>query len=135
MQPFHTYTFSPSQRVHAIFDQRHATRSSQPSAPTQRAPRSALASRVRAVRPRDSTRLTPMMRMDHCRQALERLDNNGWKRSYHQRLFHDDFLVHFCIVLFTLCTDLSSMPFAAHQFQNQCQACIFPDTDDTFLRP
>tara|TARA_Y100000385_G_scaffold287689_1_gene352461 strand:- start:458 stop:964 length:507 start_codon:yes stop_codon:yes gene_type:complete len=33
-----------------------------------------------------------MDRMTHCRKALERLDVAGWKRSYHQRLFHDDFL-------------------------------------------
>ena len=31
-------------------------------------------------------------RMQRCRDALARLDERGWKRSYHQRLFHDDFL-------------------------------------------
>ncbi len=31
-------------------------------------------------------------RMQRCRDALARLDLKGWKRSYHQRLFHDDFL-------------------------------------------
>lgn len=38
-------------------------------------------------------RTTPVERMQHCRQALQRLDTAGWKRSYHQRMFHDDFLV------------------------------------------
>ena len=35
---------------------------------------------------------TGFTRMQRCRDALARLDERGWKRSYHQRLFHDDFL-------------------------------------------
>ena len=35
---------------------------------------------------------TGFTRMQCCRDALAKLDENGWKRSYHQRLFHDDFL-------------------------------------------
>jgi hypothetical protein len=31
-------------------------------------------------------------RMQDCRDALGLLDENGWRRSYHQRLFHDDFI-------------------------------------------
>lgn len=31
-------------------------------------------------------------RMQECRDALALLDDRGWKRSFHQRLFHDDFL-------------------------------------------
>jgi hypothetical protein len=31
-------------------------------------------------------------RMQRCRDALAKLDERGWKRNYHQRLFHDDFL-------------------------------------------
>jgi len=31
-------------------------------------------------------------RMQCCRDALSYLDENGWRRSYHQRLFHDDFI-------------------------------------------
>ena len=31
-------------------------------------------------------------RMQACRDALALLDENGWRRSYHQRLFHDDFI-------------------------------------------
>jgi hypothetical protein len=31
-------------------------------------------------------------RMQRCRDALTKLDAKGWKRSFHQRLFHDDFL-------------------------------------------
>jgi hypothetical protein len=30
--------------------------------------------------------------MQECRDALIKLDGMGWKRSYHQRLFHEDFL-------------------------------------------
>ena len=36
---------------------------------------------------------TPFDRMQQCRDALERLDKKGWNRSFHQRLFHEDFLV------------------------------------------
>ena len=39
-----------------------------------------------------STQETGFTRMQRCRDALARLDERGWKRSYHQRLFHDDFL-------------------------------------------
>ena len=35
---------------------------------------------------------TGFTRMQRCRDALAKLDDSGWKRSYHQRLFHDDFL-------------------------------------------
>lgn len=31
-------------------------------------------------------------RMQRCRMALEALDQGGWKRSYHQRLFHDAYI-------------------------------------------
>jgi hypothetical protein len=34
----------------------------------------------------------PMEYMQLCRQYLAKLDTLGWSRSYHQRLFHDDFL-------------------------------------------
>ena len=37
-------------------------------------------------------RKTPLQAMQACRDALNRLDDRGWNRSYHQRLFHDDFL-------------------------------------------
>ena len=35
---------------------------------------------------------TPFARMDDCRAALAKLDRLGWSRSYHQRIFHEDFL-------------------------------------------
>ena len=35
----------------------------------------------------------PMDRMQDCRDALAILDRRGWNRSFHQRLFHEDFLV------------------------------------------
>ena len=35
---------------------------------------------------------TGFTRMQRCRDALAKLDSKGWKRSFHQRLFHDDFL-------------------------------------------
>ena len=35
---------------------------------------------------------TPFQRMDDCRDALNKLDQIGWYRSYHQRIFHEDFL-------------------------------------------
>jgi hypothetical protein len=34
----------------------------------------------------------PMHYMQLCRNYLAKLDTLGWSRSYHQRLFHDDFL-------------------------------------------
>ena len=34
----------------------------------------------------------PLEYMQLCRKYLAKLDTLGWNRSYHQRLFHDDFL-------------------------------------------
>lgn len=34
----------------------------------------------------------PLEYMQLCRTYLRKLDSRGWNRSYHQRLFHDDFL-------------------------------------------
>jgi len=31
-------------------------------------------------------------RMEACRRALEALDRRGWERSYHQKLFHDQYI-------------------------------------------
>jgi len=31
-------------------------------------------------------------RMQKCRDALNALDRSGWQRSFHQRLFHDNFI-------------------------------------------
>ena len=33
-----------------------------------------------------------LKRMQLCRQALEALDRSGWNRSFHQRLFHEEYL-------------------------------------------
>ena len=41
---------------------------------------------------KEETRQTPCEMMQNCRNALIKLDGIGWKRSYHQRLFHEDFL-------------------------------------------
>ena len=99
MQEFHTYTFRSDNRVRDLYCRRQRERAAQSAAVIKQGPTFALASRVRAVRPRDSARITPQMRMQHCRDALERLDRAGWKRSYHQRLFHDDFLVSLCVCI------------------------------------
>ena len=40
-----------------------------------------------------SSKVSPIARMQACRDALTRLDGLGWNRSFHQRLFHEDFLV------------------------------------------
>lgn len=31
-------------------------------------------------------------RMQKCRQGLEAIDRRGWQRSFHQRMFHDNFI-------------------------------------------
>ena len=40
----------------------------------------------------DNADKTPFARMQECRDALAKLDKIGWGRSYHQRIFHEDFL-------------------------------------------
>ena len=37
-------------------------------------------------------RKNPLEYMALCRKYLAKLDTKGWNISYHQRLFHDDFL-------------------------------------------
>lgn len=64
------------------------------AAPVLAGRRPALEARVLAKAGRGGDqRATPMQRMQACRDSLRRLDELGWNRSYHQRLFHDDFLV------------------------------------------
>lgn len=47
----------------------------------------------RAIRQQDGMLTkTPFQRMEDCRDALHKLDKIGWNRSYHQRIFHEDFL-------------------------------------------
>jgi hypothetical protein len=38
------------------------------------------------------TKCTGFQRMLRCRQALEAIDRRGWQRSFHQRMFHDNFI-------------------------------------------
>ena len=40
-----------------------------------------------------TSKVSPIARMQACRDALTRLDGLGWNRSFHQLLFHEDFLV------------------------------------------
>ena len=35
---------------------------------------------------------TAFQRMQMCRDALDGIDRQGWQRSFHQRLFHDNFI-------------------------------------------
>lgn len=51
--------------------------------------REASGTRARGAR---EAKKEPMDYMTLCRQYLGKLDTMGWARSYHQRLFHDDFL-------------------------------------------
>jgi hypothetical protein len=75
------------------------------AAPVVSGRRPALEARVQAKAGRGGDqRPTPMQRMQACRDALSKLDELGWNRSYHQRLFHDDFLVRGCCVMYALVT-------------------------------
>jgi hypothetical protein len=92
--------YKPCAAVHDVL--RRFVRSARDGelAGTQRLARlPALQARVHAKRQRrgDAERKTPLQRMQACRDALKRLDELGWNRSYHQRLFHDDFLVNLCV--------------------------------------
>ena len=49
--------------------------------------------RMRTDHSEKQTKFTPMDRMQHARDGLAILDKKGWNRSFHQRLFHEDFLV------------------------------------------
>ena len=37
-------------------------------------------------------RCNGFQRMQKCRQGLEAIDRRGWQRSFHQRMFHDNFI-------------------------------------------
>ena len=60
-----------------------------------RAPLGALQARIARHSAQEAkvVAVSPFDRMQHCRDSLTYLDTCGWKRSYHQRLFHEDFLV------------------------------------------
>ena len=72
-----------------------AERAATAVAPARATPRPALQARLAKLSALDSAEqaVTPFDRMQHCRDCLNYLDTCGWKRSYHQRLFHEDFLV------------------------------------------
>ena len=55
--------------------------------------------RMRTDHSEKQTKFTPMDRMQHARDGLAILDKKGWNRSFHQRLFHEDFLVR-CVKVF-----------------------------------
>lgn len=86
-----TYEFQPTSFVLDILND---FCSSNESVEMRHAPMAlnALRNRLKLRSLRKDKRVSPLERMQHCRKALDRLDNAGWKRSYHQRLFHDDFL-------------------------------------------
>lgn len=67
--------------------------------PTHAAPLSTLMARIAKLHALGDAEQTvsPFERMQHARDALVYLDTVGWKRSYHQRLFHEDFLVRIYI--------------------------------------
>jgi hypothetical protein len=85
-----------------------AERAAAAVAPSRSTPRPALEARLARHRALDSAEqaVSPFDRMQHCRDSLNYLDTCGWKRSYHQRLFHEDFLV--CLE-FKLSTDYNLM--------------------------
>ena len=41
----------------------------------------------------EKRKATPLEMMQKARDGLAILDKRGWNRSFHQRLFHEDFLV------------------------------------------
>lgn len=86
---------------------------SERAAPRAQGVLSALQTRLARVqaKTRPGTELSPFERMNQCRVALERLDSKGWKRSYHQRLFHEDFLVRIFFYFFCLFVLKVSMVF------------------------
>ena len=67
---------------------------------------------------------TPMQRMQDCRDGLAILDRRGWNRSFHQRLFHEDFLVSFVLLSIVFGLDFQSRVGTA----SFAQMTPFPDT-------
>ena len=51
-----------------------------------------LTRRKESVNPTHEAWITHFIRIQECHDALILLDVRGWKRRYHQLLFHDDFL-------------------------------------------
>ena len=45
-----------------------------------------------AAHNKDEVKYNGFTRMQRCRVGLDALDSAGWKRSYHQRKFHDAFM-------------------------------------------
>jgi hypothetical protein len=66
-----------------------------------------------------ATQMNGIARVCACRKALEALDNKGWNRSFHQRIFHEvTFIIwiHFSIIwihfsiIFVLIFRLTGVP-------------------------
>jgi len=52
-------------------------------------------------------------KMQACREALDALDRRGWQRSFHQRMFHENF-IRACARVFFKTEPLGAFP-RAHQ--------------------
>lgn len=55
-------------------------------------PRSRFQKYLRKTDPNKSIDLNGFTRMQKCRDALNAIDTKGWNRSFHQRMFHDQFI-------------------------------------------
>lgn len=55
-------------------------------------PRNQLQAFIQRVHGRGSLGQNGFARIDLCRQALDALDRQGWQRSFHQRMFHENFI-------------------------------------------
>ena len=111
------------------------------AAPRAQGVLSALQTRLARVqaKTRPGTELSPFERMNQCRVALERLDSKGWKRSYHQRLFHEDFLVRIFFYFFCLFVLKVSMVFIILEGFYYSRRVVFlypgPPTHIKYARP
>ena len=78
-------------RLFSAFDTLHSRQSARQSSRAQR-------ERVQTALERHmssytvSENLCGFKRMRNCRRALEALDRRGWQRSFHQRLFHEEYM-------------------------------------------
>ena len=81
----------PSNHILDLILNRQAQLSAAPVR-VQRRALPALQARVEASREHSVDTDDPFAGMQRCRDLLKKLDGKGWERSYHQRLFHEDFL-------------------------------------------
>jgi hypothetical protein len=77
-------------KLFTAFDQKNKEREEEQSPETANASKNAIERHMGSFQ--NAENMNGIKRIQLCRQALNALDRRGWDRSFHQRMFHEEYL-------------------------------------------